>query len=111
MKRCFVILAVTLFASGVAHARDLTPVQWHQMNETYQAAYLDGLLSAVTEFGVTEHLRGPINEGMECLVKRRWTFWQIAQHFNRYLEGRPDLNKQPLPMALLSYLLEECETK
>ena len=55
MKRCFVILAVTLFASGVAHARDFTPVQWHQMNETYQAAYLDGLLSAVTEFGVTEH--------------------------------------------------------
>jgi hypothetical protein len=77
MKRCFVILAVTLFASGVAHARDFTPVQWHQMNETYQAAYLDGLLSAVTEFGVTEHLRGPINEGMECLVKRRWTFCKL----------------------------------
>ncbi|MGA7386484.1 MAG: hypothetical protein WBW99_00950 [Pseudolabrys sp.] len=111
MKRYFVILAVTLFASGAAHARDLTAVQWKEMNANYQAAYLEGLLSAVTEFGVTEHLREPIKVGMECLVKRRWTAWQIAEHFNRFLEGRSDLNKQPLPMALLDYLLEECETK
>lgn len=111
MKRYFVILAATFFASGAAHAGPFTVNQWQEMNSTYQAAYLDGLFSAVTEFGVMEPIREPVSVGMECLFKRKWTSSQIAEHLNHFLKGRSDLNKEPLPTALFGYLHEECETK
>ena len=78
------------------------------MNDEFQAAYIQGLLDSVSGFGVTDHLQEPIAASIDCLIKRKWTPQQIVQRFTPFLKRRPDLNMKSLPMAFLEYLLEDC---
>ena len=104
-------LALTLGFHGVACA-DITTTQWQEMNTDYQAAYIQGLLAAVTVYGGAEPWQGLIDEGLGCLFserRKRWTVYQIAPEFGSFLKKRPDLKNYSVPTAFLEYMLSFCE--
>jgi hypothetical protein len=101
-------LILTCFVSSSTMA-EIGIAQWREMNNDLQAAYLQGLIGAVTALGVSDHLREPMSVGMHCLAQQRWTAAQISQRFDHFLAGRTDLKDQPVPMAFLEYLIEACD--
>ena len=108
MKRYVALIAAATLLSSVTRA-EITSIQWRDMNTDFQAAYIEGLLAAVSTFGVSNHLREPMDAGIDCLIQKKWTAPQIVQRFTTFLKQRPDLKKYPLPMAFLDYLLEVCD--
>ena len=101
------LTVITFSTPSIARA-EISTVQWQEMNQEFQAAYIQGMLAAVSAFGVTNHLSEPIAAGMQCLTQRKWTAQQIVRRFAPFLAKRPDLNKQTLPMAFLDYMLDAC---
>jgi hypothetical protein len=103
--------ALTMGFHGVAWA-DITTTQWQEMNTDYQAAYIQGLLAAVTVYGGAEPWQGMIDDGLKCLFsehRKGWTVYHIVPAFGSFLKKHPDLNNYSVPTAFLEYTLSFCK--
>jgi hypothetical protein len=102
-----VVISVLLSASPVlADASRLTAADFLDMNETYRAAMIHGLLASVTVLGLAEQYRSVYDDGVKCRLTRgrHETVYGLSSDFARYLDAHPDDTKGPFPLVFLLFM-------
>ena len=83
-----------------------------EMNETYRAAMIHGLLASANVFGLPDQYQSVYEDGVKCRLtrSRQETMYQLASDFAHYLDAHPEDTKGPLPMVFLLFR-EDCPKK
>jgi hypothetical protein len=83
--------------------------QWEQMPPSLREMYVTGAFDALSTITVPE--RAPIARYYnECVAKAGLTTGKLAENMKQYAETQPDLQKKPVPFALMRYLVMLCGT-
>ena len=111
MKRLQAIaVSVSLCATSpvMADASRLTGADFLEMNETYRAAMIHGLLASANVLGLPEHYQRFYNDGVKCRLTRgrQETVYQLSTDFAHYLDVHPDDVKAPFPMVFLLFMAD-----
>jgi hypothetical protein len=77
-----------------------------EMNSTYRAGLIQGVLASMFELGVDEQYAGSLEEGVRCQGQRKATVWQISIDFAKYIEDHPDIKQAAFPKAFLIFMLD-----
>jgi hypothetical protein len=105
-------IIIVLFLSTVpARAQNvyLNYSQWEQMPPNLREMYVAGAFDAVSTVTVPE--RASIARFYnECVAKAGLTTGKLAENMKQYAETQPDLQKKPVPFALMRYLISLCGT-
>jgi hypothetical protein len=105
-----VILVVTCMqpAPAVADASKITAADFLEMNETYRAAMIHGLLASANVLGLPDAYQSVYDDGVKCRLTRgrQETSYQLASDFARYLDKHPEYAKEPFPMIFLIFMAD-----
>jgi hypothetical protein len=105
--RAIIMLATAaLTSSAAADARNITADGFLEMNSTYRAGLIQGVLASMFELGVDEQYAGSLEEGVRCQGQRKATVWQISIDFAKYIEDHPDIKQAAFPKAFLIFMLD-----
>jgi hypothetical protein len=105
-------IIIVLFLSTIqAHAQNvyLNYGQWAQMPPALREMYVVGAfdtLSTVTEsekVSAAKHCN-------ECVSKAGLSTGQLEENMKEYADTQPDLQRKPVPVALMRYLVSLCGT-
>jgi len=104
----FVLVAAPAFPD----ASRLTAANFLEMNETYRAAMIHGLLASATALGLPEQYEDIYNDGVKCRLSRgrNETVYQLSSDFARYLDKHPEETKGPFPLVFLVFMAD-CPTR
>jgi len=91
-----------------ADASRLTAADFLEMNETYRAAMIHGLLSSATVLGLPDQYRSVYDDGVKCRLTRgrQETVYQLSSDFARYLDVHPEDVKGPFPLVFLLFMAD-----
>lgn len=91
-----------------ADASRLTAGDFLEMNETYRAAMIHGLLASAAVLGLPEQYQGIYDDGVKCRLTRgrHETVYQLSTDFARYLDTHPQDRKSAFPMAFLVFMAD-----
>jgi hypothetical protein len=71
--KALVILSLGAASPAFADASRLTAADFLEMNETYRAAMIDGLLASATVLGLPEQYQRVYDDGVKCRLTRTWS--------------------------------------
>jgi hypothetical protein len=104
------LLSVSLGAASpaIADASRLTAVDFLEMNETYRAAMIHGLLASAAVLGLPDQYQGVYDDGMKCGLTRgrHETVYMLSSDFAHYLDSHPDDAKGPFPLVFLLFMAD-----
>ncbi len=111
MKKLWAIaITVSLCAASpvLADASRLTGADFLEMNETYRAAMIHGLLASANVLGLPEHYQSVYNDGVKCRLTRgrQETVYQLSTDFVHYLDAHPEDVKGPFPIVFLLFMAD-----
>jgi hypothetical protein len=106
-----VVLCVTLMGAAppaFADASRLSAADFLEMNETYRAALIHGMLASATMLGLAEQYQSVYDDGVKCRLTRgrHETVYQLSSDFVRYLDTHPEDAKGPFPMVFLIFMAD-----
>jgi hypothetical protein len=104
------LVSVFLLAASPAFpdASRLTAADFLEMNETYRAAMIHGLLASATALGLPDQYERVYNDGVKCRLSRRRneTVYQISSDFAHYLDKHPEETKGLFPLVFLIFMAD-----
>jgi hypothetical protein len=106
--RALVILLLGAASPAFADASRLTAADFLEMNETYRAAMIHGLLASATVLGLPEQYQRVYDDGVKCRLTRgrHETVYQLSSDFARYLDAHRDDDKGPFPLVFLLFMAD-----
>jgi len=101
------LLLVTV-APAFSDASKLTATDFLEMNETYRAAMIHGLLASANTLGLPEQYEGVYNDGVKCRLSRgrNETVYQLSSDFARYLDRHPEEIKGLFALVFLVFMAD-----
>jgi hypothetical protein len=105
-------ILVSVFLGGAspvfADASLLTAADFLEMNETYRAAMIHGLIASASALGLPEHYQGVYADGVKCRLTRgrQETVYQLSSDFAHYLDTHPEDSKGPFPIVFLLFMAD-----
>jgi hypothetical protein len=103
-----ILIAVTFGAvsPAFADATRLSAADFLEMNETYRAAMIHGLLASLAVLGVPKEYQSIYDEGINCRAKQRpmQTTYRLSSDFARYLNEHPDEVVGEFPIVFLIFM-------
>ncbi len=108
LKALVICVLVSSASSVFADASRLTAADFLEMNETYRAAMVHGLLASATVLGLPDQYRSVYDDGVKCrLTRGRYeTVYQLSSEFARYLDAHPEDVKGPFPLVFLLFMAD-----
>ena len=108
LKALLISVLVGAASSAFADASRLTAADFLEMNETYRAAMIHGLLASATVLGLPDQYQRDYDDGVKCRLTRgrQETVYQLSSDFARYLDAHPDDVKGPFPLAFLLFMAD-----
>ena len=109
MLRAFlVVVLLGAVSPAFANATRLTAADFLEMDETYRAALIHGLLASAAALGLPDQYQEIYNDGVKCRMTRgrQETVYQLSFDFARYLRAHRDDNKVPFPMMFLLFMAD-----
>jgi hypothetical protein len=102
------ILLCVASSSAFADASQLTAADFLEMNETYRAALIHGLITSASVLGLPEIYQRFYDDGVRCRLTRgrQETVYQLSADFGRYLNAHPEDTKGPFPMVFLLFMAD-----
>jgi hypothetical protein len=105
-----IVISVLLSAASpaFADASRLTAADFLEMNETYRAAMIHGLLASANVLGLPEQYHSVYDDGLKCrLIRgRHETVYQLSSDFVHYLDAHPEVAKGAFPMVFLIFMAD-----
>jgi hypothetical protein len=108
----FKVVLTCVLLSGAspvfADASRLTAADFLEMNETYRAAMIHGLIAAASVLGLPERYQRFYDDGVQCRLTRgrQETVYQLSADFAHYLDVHPEDTKGPFPMVFLLFMAD-----
>jgi len=105
------IIIVLLLSTIPTHAQNvyLNYGQWEQMPPALREMYVVGAFDAVST--VTTPERAAVARHYnECVSKAGLNSGKLAENMKQYGDTQPDLQRKPVPFALMRYLMPLCGT-
>jgi hypothetical protein len=107
LKALVISLGLCTASLAFADASRLTGADFLEMNETYRAGLVRGLLSSWDALGVAENFQSLLEKGMDCRLKQRrplQTIDQLSSDFAHYLKEHPDQARERFALAFLLFM-------
>ena len=108
LKAICISVLLSAASPAIADASRLTTADFLEMNETYRAAMIHGLLTSANVLGLPEHYQSVYDDGVKCRLTRgrQETVYQLASDFARYLEAHPEDAKGAFPIVFLVFMAD-----
>jgi hypothetical protein len=103
-------IIIVLFLSTIpARAQNayLNYGQWEQMPPALREMYVVGAFDALSTVTVHEGVSAARHYN-ECVSKAGLTSGQLAENMKEYADTQADLQRKPVPIALMRYLVSLC---
>jgi hypothetical protein len=89
------------------HAQFYNYSQWEQLPEGSRLGYIAGAIDILSTVATGEQIRAALHY-RECIARSGMNLIQLDTNVRAYVRNQPALQAEPMPTALLRYLVALC---